>query len=67
MSATRSFSRWAKEVAEDPQYPNWLDRDEATVALYVALTEYLAEASSCPGAPSFAWIPTERHRIHLVN
>jgi len=67
MSATRSFTQWAKEIADDPRYPQWLARDEETVALYVALTEALAEAASLPGHPALAWIPSEARRRHFVN
>jgi hypothetical protein len=67
MSATGSFSRWAKEIANDPRYPVGLARDEETVALYVAVTEALAEAPSLPDGPALAWIPSEARRRHFVN
>ncbi len=67
MSATRDFSRWAKEIAEDPRYPQGLARDEETVALYVAVAEALAEAASRPGRPPLPWIPSEARRRHFVN
>ncbi len=67
MSATRSFSRWAKEIADDPRYPKALARNEETVALYVAVTEALAEAASHPEQPTIAWIPSEARRRHFVN
>ncbi len=67
MSATRDFGRWAKEVADDPHYPKGLARDEETVALYVAVTEALAEVASLPGHPTLPWIPAEARRRHFVN
>lgn len=67
MSATGNFSRWAREIAADPRYPKGLARDEETVALYVAVTEALAEVASFPGPPTLAWIPTEARRRHFVN
>jgi len=67
MSASRDFSRWAREIADDPHYPKGLARDEETVALYVAVTEALAEAAALPDHPALAWIPTEARRRHFVN
>lgn len=69
--ATRSFSRWAREIATDPRYPEWLPRDEETVALYVVLTEALADAiarsNRDPAHVPLAWIPTDARRRHFVN
>ena len=71
MSATRDFSRWAREIANDPRYPQWLPRDEETVALYVMLTEALAEAAAPTKQPAadlpLVWIPTDSRRRHFVN
>ncbi len=67
MSATGNFSRWAKEIAEDPRYPQGLAQDEDTVALYVAVTEALAEAATLPDHPALAWISTNARRRHLLN
>lgn len=66
MSATANFARWAKEVAEDPRYPAGLSRDIHTVALYVALTEALAEATRRPGG-GFVWMPSAARARHFVN
>ncbi len=71
MSATRSFSRWAREIASDPRYPKGLPQDEETVALYVMLTEALAEAAADTDGSAadfpLAWIPTDARRRHFVN
>ena len=71
MSATRNFSRWAIEVANDPLYPRGLPKDEDTVALYVMLTEALAVAAGQAGStgrkPAITWMPSEHHHRHYLN
>ncbi len=67
MSATRSFSRWAREIASDPRYPKGLPQDEETVALYVMLTEAAARADRSAADLPLAWIPTDARRRHFIN
>jgi hypothetical protein len=71
MSATRNFSRWAVEIANDPLYPRGLPKDEDTVALYVMLTEALAvaaaEADITGRNPAITWMPSEHRRRHYLN
>lgn len=69
--ATRDFSRWARDVASDPLYPEGLTKDEETVALYVMLLEAMAEAASRSHEPHghvpLPWLPSDARRRHFVN
>ncbi len=71
MSATRDFSRWAREIVNDPSYPAGLPKDEHTVALYVEVAEALAEATEeedCgPDFLPFGWIPRVALRREVTN
>ena len=71
MSATRDFSRWAREAVNDPRYPAGMPKSEDAIALYVMLAEALEEAEEegllLGDAMPHCWMPAGAARPTTTN